>query len=271
VPAVWNDPGIAWGSFALVAIRNTWDYHEQRDEFLAWVDRVARVSSIANAPNVLRWNTHKGYLRELAARGVAVVPTAWCAQGERADLDAILDARGTAGGFDWSVAVVKPAISAGARDTMRVTRENRAPARELLTKIVARCDAMIQPYLPSVEGHGERSLLFAGESFSHSVRKHALLARGAVGLEAQGDAVPSVQASAAEIAFAERVLAAAKAVTGATFAYARVDIAPGPDGPMLMELEVTEPSLFFRSAPASADRFAAAFIAAANAAQRRDA
>jgi hypothetical protein len=265
VPAIWNDARVAWGSFALIAIRNTWDYYEQRDAFLAWVDRASRATTVANPPSVVVWNTHKGYLRDLAARGIDVVPTAWCPRGDPVDLDALLEARGP----EWDVAVVKPAVSAGANDTMRVTKENRSAARALLARIVARCDAMIQPYLAAVEGHGERSLLFAGDEFSHSVRKHALLAPGAVDPEHQDKGVPSVEASAEEIAFAARVMAAAKSATGESFAYARVDIAPGPKGPLLMELEVTEPSLFLRSDPEAPNRFAEALLAAANAAQRR--
>jgi hypothetical protein len=265
VPAVWDDPRVAWGSFTLIAIRNTWDYHDRRDAFLAWVERASRLAPMVNPPHVLAWNTHKGYLRELEARGVDIAPTVWCPRGEAADLDAILDGR------EWGVAVVKPAISAGARDTMRVTTANRAEGRALLATILARCDAMIQPYLPSVEAHGERSLLFAGDAFSHAIRKHALLAPGAVNPEAQGDGVPNVGASADELAFAARVLSAAESATGAHFAYARVDIAHGAKGPLLMELELTEPSLFLRSDPAAADRFATALLAAASAAQRRDA
>ena len=248
-----------------IAIRTAWDYSPRRDEFLASIERASALAPMVNPPHVLAWNTHKGYLRELEARGVAIVPTAWCARGERVDLDAILDGRG------WGMAVVKPAVSAGAHDTMRVTAENRAEARALLARILTRCDAMVQPYLPSVEEHGERSLLFAGDAFSHSVRKHALLAPGAIDPELQDKGVPRVEPSGEELAFAERVLAAARTVTGARFAYARVDIAPGPAGPVLMELELTEPSLFLRADAGAGDRFAGALIAATGAAQRRDA
>jgi glutathione synthase/RimK-type ligase-like ATP-grasp enzyme len=209
-----------------------------------------------NPPEVVAWNTHKGYLRDLEALGVAVVPTVWCSRGEPADLDALLGARG------WDVAVVKPAVSAGARDTLRVTAETRRAGRELLARIVAARDAMIQPYLASVEGHGERSLLFAGEAFSHAVRKHALLAPGAIDPELQTEGVPPVVPTPEELAFAHRALAAAKRATGASLTYARVDIAPGPAGPVLMELEVTEPSLFFGADPGAADRFSTAILAA---------
>jgi glutathione synthase/RimK-type ligase-like ATP-grasp enzyme len=256
VPAVWDDPAVPWESFDVVVIRCTWDYCDRRDAFLAWTSRVAARTRLVNPPGVVAWNTHKGYLRDLEALGVAVVPTIWCARGEPVDLDALLDARG------WGVAVVKPAVSAGARDTLRVTPDTRGAGRELLARIVATGDAMIQPYLVSVEGHGERSLLFAGDTFSHAIRKHALLAPGAIDPEVQGEGVPRVAPTPEELAFAHRVLAAAKRATGASLTYARVDIAPGPAGPVLMELEVTEPSLFFGADPGAADRFSTAILAA---------
>jgi glutathione synthase/RimK-type ligase-like ATP-grasp enzyme len=258
VPAVWDDPAVRWESFDVVVIRSTWDYCDRRDAFLAWTARVAARTRLVNPPAVVAWNTHKGYLRDLEALGVAVVPTIWCPRGELADLDALLDARG------WDVAVVKPAVSAGARDTLRVTKDTRRAGRELLARLVATGDAMVQPYLASVEGHGERSLLFAGDAFSHAVRKHALLALGAIDPERQGEGLPSVVPSPEELAFARRVLAAAQRVTGASlgFTYARVDVAPGPAGLALMELEVTEPSLFLSADPGAADRFSAAILAA---------
>jgi glutathione synthase/RimK-type ligase-like ATP-grasp enzyme len=253
-PAVWNDPSVRWESFDLVVIRSTWDYFDHYEAFLAWTARVAKGTRLVNPPAVIAWNTHKGYLRDLEARGIPVVPTLWCGRGQSAALDALLEARA------WDVAVVKPAVSAGARNTLRVTRENLPEGRALLATILATGDAMIQPYLPSVEGHGERSLLFAGDSFSHAIRKHALLAPGAIDPEAQVEGVPRVQPSPQELEFARRVLAAAKEATRCNFTYARVDIAPGPTGLVLMELEVTEPSLFFGVDPEAPARFAQAVL-----------
>jgi len=46
--------------------------------------------------------------------------------------------------------------------------------------------------------------------------------------------------------------------------YARVDVIPGPDGePVLVELELTEPSVFMEYAPSAAERFADAIAARA--------
>jgi hypothetical protein len=247
---VWNDPAAPWADFPLVVCRSPWDYHHDAAAFFAWIDRVAVTSTLVNARDLLLWNAHKGYLRDLEARGLAVVPTAWCPRGAPARLEALLAERG------WTDAVVKPAVSAGAHDTLRVGSHNVSEGAALLARLVARGDALVQPYLASVEGPGERSLVYLGGAFSHAIRKHALLAPGAVNREAQAVGVPSLDPSPAERAFAERVLAVAAEATGATLAYARVDIAPGPDGaPVLMELEALEPCLFLRQGGAHA-RFA---------------
>jgi hypothetical protein len=250
-PVLWDDPDAAWEAFDLVVVRSPWDYFRRAPQFLAWVDSVAAKTRLVNPPELIRWNAHKGYVRDLESRGVRGVPTVWCARGEPADLGAILEARG------WTTAVVKPAVSAGAEDTMRVEPGTRDAAAALLRTIVARGDALVQPYVDTVEDYGERSLLYFDGAFSHAIRKHALLAPGAVSPEAQGEGVPSVPAGPEERAFAESALAAARAATGRDPVYARVDIARTPDGlPLLMELEVIEPCLFLRSSPGATERFA---------------
>ncbi len=249
--ARWDDETVDWGSFTLVVVRNTWDYHRRATEMLAWVDRASRASRLVNPPAILRWNAHKGYLRDLEARGVGIVPTAWCARGEPADLDAVLASRG------WTRAVVKPAVSGGAENSMRVDDATRAAARALFARIVAGGDAMVQPYLASVETYGERSLVFLGGAYSHAIRKHALLAPGAVDRRRQDEGIPRVEPTPTELDFARRALDAARAITGEDPLYARVDVAPSDEGaPLLMELELLEPSLFFRDGPGSLERFA---------------
>jgi hypothetical protein len=255
VPLVWNDPAAAWGDYPFVLCRSPWDYHHSAPAFLAWIDRVAAVSSLLNPPAMLRWNAHKGYLRDLEARGVTMVPTAWCPAGEPVALERLLSERG------WRDAVVKPAVSAGATDTLRVRADDPARVQQaaaLLASLVRRGEALVQPYLASVEGYGERSLVHFDGVFSHAIRKHPVLAPGGVDPQRQA---PRVDASDAEIAFAARVLAAATASTGCSPAYARVDVARGADGALfLMELEVLEPCLFLRNGAAH-ERFVDVLLA----------
>src|SRR5256885_7793467 len=75
VPAVWDSPDVCWEEFQGVVVRSCWDYHHRLEEFLAWVVRLERAGiPLWNPPAVLRWNSHKGYLRDLAARGGPLLP-----------------------------------------------------------------------------------------------------------------------------------------------------------------------------------------------------
>ena len=247
--AVWTDETVDWAG-ALVVVRNTWDYISRYDEFLHWVDRVDRTATLWNPADVLRHNIDKRYLEALAAAGLPVVPTAWIRRGESADLSDVLAARG------WPRAVVKPAVSAGARDTMLVTRENTQLARELVARVSADREVMVQPYLDSVEGYGERSLVYFAGEYSHAVRKLPMLA-GAAPLDEPG----RVEATDEERALAERAIS----WVGRELLYARVDVARLDDGSaVLMELELTEPRLFLQHDGAAA-RFATAIAERARA------
>ena len=79
----WTDPEVGAGA-DLVVVRTPWDYIHRCEEFLAACRRPA--APVLNPPDVLAWNSHKGYLVELAAAGVPVVPTRLVRAGEGADL-----------------------------------------------------------------------------------------------------------------------------------------------------------------------------------------
>ncbi|MDQ3146525.1 MAG: hypothetical protein M3R01_06260, partial [Actinomycetota bacterium] len=167
---VWDDPAVGWGSFDLVVVRSTWDYAWRRDEFLAWAEGVAAVVTLSNPAPVLRWNTDKHYLRDLEAAGVAVVPTCFVEPGAEAALP-------PTGEY-----VVKPVVSAGAKDTVRYG-EGPAEverARALLGRLAdSGRSAMVQPYLHAVDEAGETALIFLGGAYSHAIRKGPILAPGA--------------------------------------------------------------------------------------------
>jgi glutathione synthase/RimK-type ligase-like ATP-grasp enzyme len=244
-PVVWDDATFDWSRVRACLIRSTWDYTNRRDAFVEWAEQVESRTRLFNSARVVRWNTHKRYLHDLERRGVAVVPTAWAERGGRTDVRALLEARG------WRDIVVKPAVGAGARNAIRT--DDASVAQSHVDAIAAHGDAMIQPYLASVEARGERSLVFLGGTFSHAVRKHAALSSGP-----RHGGEPAVVADSDEIAFAERALEAAIEPV----LYARVDIARASDGSIaLMELELTEPSLFFAQSPGADDRLARELLA----------
>jgi len=254
----WDDPTVNWARFDAVLLRSPWDYTERLPGFLAWCEHVDRVARLLNPLNVVRWNTDKHYLADLATVGISIVPTHFVepdAEPMEA-LAAFLDA------FDAPEFVVKPAVSAGARDTHRYARDQQFAAGNHIARLLDQeRSAMLQPYVASVDQRGETALLYFGGRFSHAACKSAQLAPGegarqapmALGGIAAGTATP------AEQALAERVLAATARLRqlDAPLAYARIDLLTGADGqPCLLELELTEPSLFFAQAPGSAARFA---------------
>ena len=238
----WDDPAADWSSYDLVVVRGAWDYVLRRDEFLAWADRVPR---IANPAGVLRWNTDKRYLGRLAEAGVPVVPTTY--------VDGAFEV--PAGEY-----VVKPTVSAAAHDTARYGPGDEAAARAHVERLQAAGRAvMVQPYLRSVEEADETSVLLFGGRYSHGARKGAVLAGGGA-LSPADTPIGPREPSAAERAVAEQVLAA----VDEPLLYARIDLLPGPDGPVLLEAELTEPYLFLAHAEGAADRFAAAIRDAAS-------
>ncbi len=243
----WDDPAVDWGSYDLVVIRSTWDYARRRDDFTAWAASVPR---LANPADVIVWNTDKTYLRDLTGAGLPVVPTVW------------LSPDGPGEWPSWPDLVVKPTVSAGARDTARYGPAELDRARDHAGRLLAAGRAvMVQPYLAGVDTDGEAALVYVGGAYSHTLRKAAVLRLGDAAETDElwrPEEITERQPTAAEQALAERTLAAVPGGAGRLL-YARVDLLPGPDGdPVLIEVELTEPSLFLTSAPGSADRFAAA-------------
>jgi hypothetical protein len=252
VSAAWDDPNIDWSEFDLAVVRSCWDYHHRRDEFLAWARRVPR---LANPAEILEWNTDKRYLRELAESGVPIVPTVWV-QPERQWTPA-----------DQGEWVIKPAVSLASLDTGRYLM-NDPDQRRMAVEHVLRLQhagrtVMVQPYLSGIDTEGETSMVYIGGSYSHTLRRRAILDGPDIGIDRrfQDDWEHNLQTkhpTEAQAELAEQVLAA---VPGGPerLLYARVDLLPGPDGaPVLIELELTEPALFLGHAPGSAHRFAAA-------------
>ncbi|MEU8391438.1 hypothetical protein [Micromonospora sp. NPDC048842] len=252
--AIWDDPDVDWSSYDLVVLRSPWDYALRRDEFVSWA---ATVPTLVNPADVVRWNTDKRYLAELSAAGVPTVPTSWIEPGESWQLPA-----------ETGEYVLKPAVSAGSQDTGRYDLAD-PEHRDLAAAHVRRLSGagrvtMVQPYLRAVDTEGETALLFLagphGLAFSHAIRKGPMLSGPDLGPDGlyKAEEITARTARPEQLAVAEQALAT---VPGGTrqLLYARVDLIPGPDGePVLVELELTEPSLFIGYADGAPDRLATA-------------
>ncbi len=240
--ADWDQPGVDWQGFDHVVVRSCWNYIDQRDEFVAWA---GSIPSLRNPSKVIAWNTDKIYLRECAAAGMPMIDTYWNAK----EGDDIGDPE------EW---VCKPSISAGSIDTGRwSTREEvYAHSAEL---IAAGRTSIVQPYIQSVDNDGETAMIFIGGEFSHAIRKGQLLKRGeGINDERAGtESVTPRAPTAVQHEVAAEALATVQHLLSldAPLLYARVDLVTAPDGsPLVIELELTEPSLFLPHSEGGADR-----------------
>jgi glutathione synthase/RimK-type ligase-like ATP-grasp enzyme len=231
---VWDDDAVDWASFDLAVIRSTWDYSWRAGAFTAWAEECGKVTRLANPAPVVRWNTDKRYLGDLAAAGVPTVPTRYTAPGEAVVLP------------DDHEYVVKPTSGAGARLAARYTPDEHATAVRQVERMHADgFTAMVQPYVRGIDTAGERALQFVGGRPLHASRKGAVLTPGTP-YDARKVAHPGLEPwtpTAAELAVAERALAAVP--DAPELLYARVDLVAGEGGePLVMELELVEPNLF---------------------------
>jgi hypothetical protein len=242
--AAWDDPAVDWGSAGACVLRSTWNYPHHAERFLEWVDRTAAATRLWNGAPVVHANIHKSYLLELERRGVPVVPTRVVPRGSTLRL------REVAAG--WDVVVVKPAVSAASLFTVRVDPDTLDEGEAHLRALCATRDVLVQPYQPSVEGPGERALVWIAGELTHAVRKSPRFSR-------EDESVsPARLVEAPERALALQALA----TVGEPLLYARVDVAPGAHGrPLIMELELIEPSLFLLQHPPALERFADAIAA----------
>ncbi|MDQ7904235.1 hypothetical protein RB614_06825 [Phytohabitans sp. ZYX-F-186] len=290
VSVVWDAPAVDWASFALAVIRSPWDYVSRREQFVAWAGTVPR---LANPADVVAWNTDKRYLRDLAAADVPVVPTTWVEPSDAWEPP-------PGGEVVVKPAVGAGSLDSGRYDLDRPEHRDLAAAHVARLQLAGRL-AMVQPYLAAVDTYGETALLFfpagsgsgagdirseergdgvgrrrppgtlgersergqQGLAFSHAVRKGAMLTgpdEGTEGLYKEETIRPRTPLDA-ELEIARAALAA---VPGGAdrLLYARVDLIPGPDDlPVLVELELTEPSLFLGTAQGAPERFAEAIAA----------
>jgi len=258
----WRNPDADLAATDLVVLKSPWDYAPRAAEFLSWLDRTHQRTRVLNHPAVIRWNLDKTYLGELAAHGVQACPTAFCRTPDEVR-EALVGAPGRV--------VIKPNISAASANTGLFEHDDAAAltlAEHILSlgKIV-----MVQPAIASVSEVGERSLIYLDGAFVHAVRKGPLLALGGELLSGDQyvETITSEQPAADELAVAGRALEVVEgmiAERGVPHAdrllYARVDVATDAGGaPLLMELELFEPSYFLDLAPGAENRFADAVVA----------
>lgn len=265
---VWDDPTVDWSAYPHVLIRSTWDYTDRPAQFADWTRRVERTSTLLNPADVVAWNIDKTYLRDLEQRGIPIVPTIWLDPERNLDARAIHTRFPAFGDF-----VIKPTVSAGSRDTGRYDA-GQTPSRSLAITHAKNLLAvgrrvMLQRYLTQVDTQGESALVYVDGEFSHAVRKAPLLegpyrAGEKEGVLTRERVLESRDVSERERALGDLVVAELGKVfpDRAPLLYTRVDLIPDDEGvPVVLEVELAEPSLYFDHAPGAVERFAQAVAA----------
>lgn len=234
----WHDQTVDWATYDAAIIRSTWDYVPIREEFLEFTRMVETKTRLFNSSKVMQWNTDKTYLNQLEKKGVPIIPTKFVSPKD--DQENAIN-----WGFSQSDAIaIKPSVGAGARLAGRAT--NNQEAKNFLDKIFqAGRTAMIQPYVESVDSEGEFAIVVIDKKISHVARKVPALTQGGHG-DAAGD-----QVITEEIKEIVNIISSA-VDEWESLLFARVDVVRLKDRLVLMEIELTEPWLFFQFRPEAA-------------------
>lgn len=237
----WDDTSVNWQDFDLAVVRSPWNYSNLREEFVAWAYRAQELTNLQNPAKIIEANTDKLYLIDLA-KVVPIIPTTFIKEEKEAEakIKELLSQN--------QALAIKPNIGAGAALASRVT--NASDATLAIAKILqAGFVAMVQPYLPEVDTIGEVAIVLIGGEISHAVKKVPALTVGG-----HGDPQESVYVTQEMRDFVQKISSSLSYFDD--LLYARVDVVPTQAGLVLMELELTEPTLFLEQCPQGATRLA---------------
>lgn len=242
----WSDTSFDWAQTKIALFRTTWDYAEKFTEFSDWLIEVSMKTKLVNDYETIIWNLDKHYLTDLKEEGVNIVETCFIEPGDKRTLQELHKELG------WENTVLKPAISAAAKDTFKLSRETLVDYEDRYSYLIKDEAMMLQPFQEDVLKRGELSLMLIGGEYTHAVLKIAKPGDFRV-QDDFGGTVEDYKPAKAEIDLA---VAAVKACDQLPL-YARVDIVNDNNGnPAVSELELVEPEMWFRKKEIAADMLA---------------
>lgn len=246
----WDNPSYEWQQTKSVLFRTVWDYFERFDEFWEWLEQVKTKTRLINSYELIKWNIDKHYLRDLKNNDIQVVPTYFVDKGNNISLKEIAYLK------DWKHIVIKPAISASAFNTYKITNDEIEQKEQLFHELLQTHDMLVQPFFPTISELGEASLMVFGGKFTHAILKKAKTGDFRV-QDDFGGTVHDYNPTQEEIDFAEKVFQSCISMP----IYGRVDIIWDTNKNLyLSELEIIEPELWIRNRPESAKKIADAVI-----------
>ena len=244
----WDNPSYEWQKTKSVLFRTVWDYFERFDEFWEWLEQVKTKTKLINSYELIKWNIDKHYLRDLKNNDIQVVPTYFADRGNNISLQEIANLN------DWKHIVIKPAISASAFNTYKITNDEIEQKEQLFHELLQTHDMLVQPFFPTISELGEASLMVFGGKFTHAILKKAKAGDFRV-QDDFGGTVHDYNPTQEEIKFAEKVFQSCTSLP----IYGRVDIVWDSNKHIyLSELEIIEPELWIRNRPESANKIAEA-------------
>lgn len=244
----WDNPSYEWQQTKSVLFRTVWDYFERFDEFWEWLEQVKTKTRLINSYELIKWNIDKHYLRDLKNNDIQVVPTYFADRGNNISLQEIANLN------DWKHIVIKPAISASAFNTYKITNDEIEQKEQLFHELLQTHDMLVQPFFPTISELGEASLMVFGGKFTHAILKKAKAGDFRV-QDDFGGTVHDYNPTQEEIKFAEKVFQSCTSLP----IYGRVDIVWDSNKHIyLSELEIIEPELWIRNRPESANKIAEA-------------
>ena len=247
----WRAPLRELARCDVALVGSAWDYTEARAEFLDRLDALEEAGvTVRNPAAVVRWNSDKLYLRELAKLGAPSIPTLWPEAPDEAEVTAAFVSFGT------DRVVVKRRVGAGAIGQASFTRGDPA-----LTGWRMDQPAMIQPFLPAIQAEGELSFIFVAGAFSHALVKRAQAGDYRI-QSLYGGTEVALDPSCADLAAAQAIMALLPFAQPPL--YARIDMVRGLDGALaVMEAELIEPYLYPQQGPQFGPMLADAVLALA--------
>ena len=194
----WDNPSYEWQKTRSILFRTIWDYFERFDEFWEWIEQVKTKTRLINSYELIKWNIDKHYLNDLKNSGIQVVPTYFADRGNNISLKEIANLN------DWKHIVIKPAISASAFNTYKITNDEIEQKEQLFHELLQTHDMLVQPFFSTISEFGEASLMVFDGKFTHAILKKAKPGDFRV-QDDFGGTVHDYKPTEEEIKFAEKV------------------------------------------------------------------
>ena len=242
----WNDTNFNWSSTKSAIFRSTWDYFDQFSNFRNWLELVKEQCYLINPYEQINWNLDKHYLLDLQKLDLPIVESVFVSKKTQLNLETISKSK------NWKDIVIKPTISGAARHTYHLKNDEIKKFQDKWLSLTNNEDFMVQEFQKNILSTGEIAVMLFGGEYSHSVLKKAK--KGDFRVQDDfGGSVEKINPSLEIIELAEKTVKSLKTMP----IYARVDIIfDNGSNPVISELELIEPELWFRFKEESAYKLA---------------